>query len=151
MKNGLTRFGPFSLINTAVSAIEVKPPIPDPIITPVRQRSSSVAGTQPESCTACTAAAIPYRMKSSTLRCSFGSIQSSGLNVPAVPSPRGISQAYCVTTAEASNRVIGPAPDCPAISRSQVASTPQARGVTIPSPVTTTRRIRFSRSTGFSA
>jgi hypothetical protein len=37
--------------------------------------------------------------------------------------------------------VIGPAPDRPAISRDQVSSTPQASGVTIPNPVTTTRRI----------
>ena len=36
-----------------------RPPIPEPIITPVRSRSSSVCGTQPESATACTAAVIP--------------------------------------------------------------------------------------------
>ena len=43
----------------------------------------------------------------------------------------------------ASNRVILPAPDCPAISRAQVASTPQASGDTMPIPVITTRRIGF--------
>ena len=52
IKKGDTRFGPRSLISTAVSAIEVSPPIPDPIITPVRSRSSSVWGSQPESWTA---------------------------------------------------------------------------------------------------
>jgi hypothetical protein len=41
----------------------------------------------------------------------------------------------------ASKRVIGPAPDCPASKRLQVSSTPQASGVTMPRPVTTTRRI----------
>ena len=46
-------------ISTAVSAIEVSPPIPDPIITPVRRRPSSSSGSQPESFTACTAAAMP--------------------------------------------------------------------------------------------
>ena len=93
IKNGDTRFGPRSFISTAVSAIDVNPPIPDPIITPVRQRPSSSSGIQPASRTACTAAATPYRMKSSTLRWSFGSIHSSGLNVPSLPSPRGTSQA----------------------------------------------------------
>ena len=39
----------------------------------------------------------------------------------------------------ASKRVIGPAPDWPARSRDQVSSTPQASGVTRPSPVITTR------------
>ena len=52
MKNGETRFGPFSLISNAVSAIEVRPPIPEPIITPVRKRLSSSSGIQPESRTA---------------------------------------------------------------------------------------------------
>ncbi len=142
MKNGLTRLGPRSLISTAVSAMLVSPPMPDPIITPVRSRSSSVCGVQPLSFTACSAAAMPYRMKSSTLRRSFGSIQSSGLKLPSDPSPYGTSQAYFVTTPDASNRVIGPAPDCPSSRRDQVSSTPQASGVTIPNPVTTTLRMR---------
>ena len=43
--------------------------------------------------------------------------------------------------ASASKRVIGPAPDWPSSRRSQVASTPLAKGVTSPSPVTTTLRI----------
>ncbi len=59
MKNGDTRFGPRSLMRTAVSAIEVSPPIPDPIITPVRSRLSSSSGVQPESSTAICAAAMP--------------------------------------------------------------------------------------------
>ncbi|GAB1363713.1 hypothetical protein MASR1M32_29490 [Rhodobacter sp.] len=49
-----------------------------------------------------------------------------------------------VTTFEVSKRVIGPAPDCPSRRRLQVSSTPQASGVTIPRPVTTTRRIWLS-------
>ena len=89
---------------------------------------------------------MPYRMKSSTLRRSLGSIQSFALKVPSLPSPRGISQAYFVTTSDASKRVIGPAPDLPASRRSHVASTPDASGVTIPSPVTTTLRIGNSFS-----
>ena len=45
--------------------IEPRPPIPDPIITPVRFFSLFDEGFQPESWTACTAAATPYRMKKS--------------------------------------------------------------------------------------
>ena len=52
MKKGDTRLGPRSLISTAVSAIEVRPPIPDPIITPVRRRLSSSSGSHPASLTA---------------------------------------------------------------------------------------------------
>ncbi len=58
MKKGETRFGPFSLMSTAVSAMAERPPMPEPIITPVRQRSSSDCGSQPESFTACVAAAM---------------------------------------------------------------------------------------------
>ena len=35
MKNGDTRRGPRSFSTIAVSAMPVRPPIPDPIITPV--------------------------------------------------------------------------------------------------------------------
>ena len=73
-KNGLTRRGPFSSINTAVLAIEFNPPIPEPIKTPVRSRSSFSVGIQPESSTACWAAAKPNWMNVSTLRCSFGNM-----------------------------------------------------------------------------
>jgi hypothetical protein len=59
MKNGLTRRGPFSCSSMAVSAMVPRPPMPEPIITPVRSRSSSVCGSQPESITASSAAAIP--------------------------------------------------------------------------------------------
>src|SRR6056297_1312676 len=80
-------------------------------------------------------------MKSSTLRRSFGAMYASASNVPSLPSPSGTSQAYFVATFSGSNRVIVPAPDCPSRSLLQLSSTPEARGVTKPSPVTTTRRI----------
>ncbi len=57
MKNGLTRRGPFSFSSMAVSAMVASPPIPEPMITPVRSRASSSGGTQPESRTASSAAA----------------------------------------------------------------------------------------------
>ena len=41
--------------------------------------------------------------------------------------------------------VMALAPDFPASNAAQVSSTPQASGVTRPSPVTTTRRIRVFR------
>ena len=87
MKNGDTRRGPFSFRISAVSAIVASPPIPEPMITPVRSRSASSSGIQPASRSACSAAAIANRMKVSTLRWSFGAIQSSGLKVPSDPSP----------------------------------------------------------------
>ena len=59
IKKGDTRLGPLSLSKLAVSAIDPNPPIPEPIITPVRHFCSSLFGTQPESTTACDAAATP--------------------------------------------------------------------------------------------
>ena len=46
MKNGDTRRGPFSFRMIAVSAIVASPPIPEPMITPVRSRSASSSGIQ---------------------------------------------------------------------------------------------------------
>ena len=89
MKNGDTRRGPLSLRISAVSAIVASPPIPEPMITPVRSRSASSSGFQPASRSACSAAAIANRMKVSTLRWSFGAIQSSGLKVPSRPVAEG--------------------------------------------------------------
>ncbi len=56
MKKGETRRGPRSCRVSAISAIPGSPPMPEPIITPVRSRASSSCGFQPESSTACTAA-----------------------------------------------------------------------------------------------
>ncbi len=141
MKNGDTRRGPLSRRMIEVSAIVASPPIPEPMMTPVRSRSSSSSGVHPASFSACSAAATAKRMKVSTLRWSFGAIQSSALKVPSLPSPSGTSQAMSVARCDASKRVIFPAPDCPATSRAQVSSTPHASGVTMPSPVITTRRV----------
>ena len=69
-----------------------RPPMPEPISTPVAHlvlvglRASSRHRRAPAS-----AAAMAKTMKRSTLRCSLGSIHSSGLNVPSAPSPRGIA------------------------------------------------------------
>ena len=74
MKNGETRRGPRSFKMIAVSAMPVRPPMPEPIITPVWFWSSRLSGFQPASASAWVAALIAKMMKSSTLRCSFGSI-----------------------------------------------------------------------------
>src|SRR5690606_29123145 len=83
---------------------------------------------------------------SSTLRCSFGSIQSLGLKVPFEPSPRGTKQAIWQDRSETSNSSTRRAPLCPARRRDQVASTPHPSGVTRPTPVMTTRRMPNPRA-----
>ncbi len=44
MKNGLTRRGPFSCSSIAVSAMVARPPMPEPMITPVRSPLALVLG-----------------------------------------------------------------------------------------------------------
>src|SRR6202165_3762362 len=141
MKNGDTLRGPRSLRSSAVSAMPDSPPMPEPIIVPVAHRSSSVAGCQLASSSACLAALIAKMMKSSTLRWSFGSIHWSGLNVPSAPSPRGTTQAIRLVRSETSNVSIFLAPLSLLRMRLQVVSTPQPSGDTMPRPVTTTRLI----------
>jgi hypothetical protein len=58
MKKGDNLRGPFSCTVSEASKIDCSPPMPEPIITPVRSRSSSAIGCQPESSTACEAAPI---------------------------------------------------------------------------------------------
>src|SRR5271154_2208320 len=90
------------------------------------------------------------RMKSSTLRCSLGSIHRSALKLPSEPSPRGIWPAILQGRSETSKFSMRAIPLSPARSRCHVGSTPQASGVTMPRPVTTTRLIdqRSGRSLG---
>src|SRR6185503_18345293 len=139
MKKGETLRGPRSFRRIAVSAMPFRPPMPEPIMVPVAQRSSSLEGCQSASSSAWRAAAIAKMMKSSTLRCSFGSIHWSGLKVPSLPSPRGITQAIWLARSATSNVSIFLAPLSPLRIRFHVVSTPQPSGVTMPSPVTTTR------------
>src|SRR3954468_11256288 len=87
-------------------------------------------------------------MKSSMRRCSLGSTHWSGLKVPFEPSPRGTWQAILVARSSVRKRVMALAPDFPASSAAQLSSTPQASGVTSPTPVTTTLRMRAVRSGG---
>src|SRR5207245_7288762 len=139
MKNGDTLRGPRSFSSNAVSAMPDRPSIPDPIRVPVAHLASSVEGCQSASSSAWRAAAIAKMMKSSTLRGSFGSIHWSGLKVPSLPSPRGITQAIRLARSATSNVSVFLAPLWPLMMRFHVVSTPQPSGVTMPSPVTTTR------------
>ncbi|MNS68550.1 hypothetical protein D3C72_1018340 [compost metagenome] len=66
MKKGLTRRTPCSFSTMAVSAMGPRPPMPEPTMTPVASLSSSVSGFQFASARASSAAAMAYRMKSST-------------------------------------------------------------------------------------
>src|ERR1700680_466148 len=141
MKNGDTLRGPRSFRSSAVSAIPDRPPMPEPIMVPLAQRSSSLAGCQVASLSAWRAAHIAKMMKSSTLRWSFGSIHWSGLKVPLLPSPRGTTQAIRLVRSETSNVSIFLAPLSLLRMRLQVVSTPQPSGDTMPRPVTTTRLI----------
>src|SRR2546423_9145437 len=141
MKNGDTLRGPRSFRSNAVSGMPDRPPIPEPIKVPVAHLSSSVEGCQSASSSAWRAAAIAKMMKSSTLRWSFGSIHWSGLKVPSVLSPRGITQAIRLVRSETSKVSIFLAPLSLLRMRLQVVSTPQPSGDTMPRPVTTTRLI----------
>ena len=58
MKNGLIRLGPLSRRRIDASSMVLSPPIPEPIMTPVRSRSASSSGFQPASSIACCAAAM---------------------------------------------------------------------------------------------
>ena len=68
MKNGLMRRGPLSCSVIAPSVMPGSPPIPEPIMQPVRSRSSSSSGVQPESSTAIVAAAMAKMMNWSMRR-----------------------------------------------------------------------------------
>ena len=146
MKNGLTRRGPRCSSSTAVSAIVPRPPMPEPIRTPVRSRSRSSCGIQSASSTASRAAAMPYRMKGSFLRTSLGSSTSSARKAPS-PSV-GTWPAILAGRSSTSNLVIRRMPLSPPIRRRQTRSTPQPSGVTRPRPVTTTRLIAYPKSPG---
>ena len=65
---------------SALFFIPSKPPIPEPIITPVLSESISLAGFHPESCIASFAAIRANWMKGSIFFSSFASITFSGKN-----------------------------------------------------------------------
>src|SRR5258707_14353895 len=80
-------------------------------------------------------------MKGSTLRLSFGSIQSSGWYLPSSLVPLGRTQAIWQARSSTGKSLTRMAPLFPASRFDQLVSTPQPSGVTMPRPVTTTRLI----------
>ncbi len=138
MKNGVIFLMPLSFKVITVFSIAGKPPIPEPIMTPVRYFCSSLSAFQPESAIAWSAAPIANKMKRSILRCSFGSTCLSGLNKFS-PSPNFTSPAILHGDSVGSKIVILSMPDSEFISLFQVFSALLDKGVTAPMPVTTTR------------
>src|SRR4029453_17039793 len=131
IKNGEIRLGPPSRSALCSRSIVLKPPIPDAMKTPVRVAHSgftfSFASPMAKS-----VAAIASWMKTSIFLTSFLSTNWSG-------SKSLTSPAIRAENCDASNRVIGPIPLCPAQSASQFAPVPMPSGDTRPTPVTTTR------------
>ena len=115
--------------------------MPEPIITPVAQRSSSSVGVQPASSTASVPATIAYWMNRSIFLWSLGGIHSPTSRLPSALLPRGTVPAIRHGMSETSKDWIALIPEWLLISRRQTCSTPMPRGETMPMPVTTTRRI----------
>ena len=107
------------------------PPIPEPQTTPILSRFS-FSKSNPESAMASSATTTPNCVNRSIRRASLRSRTSLG-------SKSLTSHAKCVLNKEASNLVIGPAPDLPASRFFQVSSAELPSGVSAPKPVTTTR------------
>ena len=89
MKKGEMRRTLPSCIRTALSSIVCSPPMPEPIITPVAQRSGSSSGRQPEEATASSAATSASWMKRSIFRWSLGGIHSARSSPPSAFVPGG--------------------------------------------------------------
>src|SRR6478736_1746096 len=130
-KKGDTRSGPFRMYALQLSSYVCIPPIPLPMMTPVRSGDGNVPSS-PAWLTAWWAAASANCAKRSYRRASFRSMYLSG-------SKPLTSQAKRTDSLCGSNLVIGAAPGVPARSAVQVESTSVPTGVTSPRPVTTTR------------
>src|SRR6185436_9633249 len=137
-KNGETRLGPFSRRTLCHSRMERMPPIPEPTRAPARVGSTWEKSILALS-TASTPATIAYWMKRSSFFSSFFSITFRG-------SKPLTSAAMRQSRRLGSNRVIVPTPDRPSQMARQYSGTELPRGVTAPSPVTTTRVLPPSAS-----
>src|SRR3990172_4449388 len=133
MKNGPILLTPFSRNSLWVPSSVSSPPRAAPTIAPMRS-GSSLDMSRPESFIAISPAAIASWMKRSLRRISRLSMYFSGSKPFSSPAMR-------VGKLEASNCVMGPIPLLPATIPRQDSSTPIPTGHTIPSPVTTTRRL----------
>ena len=134
MKNGEMRRGPPSSSALCSRSIVLNPPMPDAMNTPTRVAMSGVTFSRASSTANCEAA-IANWMKTSIFLTSFFSMNRSGSKPLTSPAIRA-------ENCDASKRVIGPMPLCPAHSASQFASVPMPSGDTRPTPVTTTRLLK---------
>src|ERR687887_784088 len=107
-----------------------------PVATEAPTRSVSAGMSRPESSSAIRAAATIICAKRSIFRAFRYSIHFVG-------SKSFSSQAKCTANSEGSNCWISAAPLCPAVRFVQNVSASFPRGVTAPTPVTTTRRLPF--------
>jgi hypothetical protein len=132
IENGLVRSGPRSIRSCRQSSKAFRPPMP--VATAAPTRSGASATERPLSASAIRAAESASCAKRSIRRACFFSIQTFG-------SKSDASQAKRTAYPVVSNWVIGPAPDSPARRLSHVDSGSFPSGDTIPTPVTTTRRL----------
>src|SRR5271165_1202301 len=114
--------------------------MPEPIITPDAQRSSSVCGAQPASSIASVPATIARWMKRSIFFWSLTGIHSFRSSPPSARLPAGICPATLQGSSLVSKDWMAPMPLSPRIRRRQTCSTPTPSGQAMPIPVTTTRR-----------
>src|SRR3712207_2646978 len=117
-----------------------RPPMPEPIMTPVASRSSSVSGFQPLSSTASCAATKASWMKRSIFFWSLTGIHSPRSRPPSARVPSGTWPAILAGRSFGSKNRMAEMPLSPAISRGQTWPTPTPSGQAMPMPVTTTRR-----------
>src|SRR5919106_6029426 len=134
IEKGLVRSGPRSISTCRHSSKACSPPMPVAIAAPIR--SGAAATEIPLSFSAMRAAESASCEKRSILRACFRSIHVVG-------SKSDASHAKRTLYSLASKWVIGPAPDSPATRFSHVDSGSLPSGVTIPTPVTATRRLPF--------
>src|SRR5690606_35809175 len=133
-KNGLIRCGPRSSMMRACSSNVRIPPIPLPMITPIRSRWRRAHWqVRAASGRACWAPARANGANRSVRRTSFRSRYCSG-SKPFTSHAKRTSKSSVT-----SNCVIGPAPLLPSSKAFHVVGTSLPTGVTSPTPVTTTR------------
>ena len=128
---GLTLEGPLVSMRCTVSSMVPIPPMPVPMMVPTRSGFSALMSSLASS-TAILAAA--------TANCTFRSIWRTAFLSPTyfTGSKSFTSPAMRTGKSAASNSVMGPMPDFPAISAFQNSSVPMPTGETTPMPVITT-------------
>ena len=140
IKNGESRRVRPAWTSEAASWMVSSPPIPLPIMTPVRHCASSVSATQPLSSTASAAATTASWMKRSIFFWSLIGIHSFRSSLPSAFAPLGTWPATLAGRSLRSKDWMADKPLSPFTSRFHTWATPNPKGLTIPMPVTTTRR-----------